>query len=186
MGNIPFDTTEAEVHALLAQIGSIKNFRCVLQQQNSSGGGGGSGRAMPMQQPQHTSAPAVSSIFALCRLIMDRETGKPKGFGFCEFHSKEDAESAYRNLNNTMFKNRQIRIDFAEENISDRVGYKPRGKYRGAGTSVLLLWQHTTAARSRNRNSSRNRNRNRNSSSGWQSSLCVSKETVLHNLAACQ
>lgn len=88
VGNIPFDTTEAEVHALLAQIGSIKNFR----------------------------------------LIMDRDTGKPKGFGFCEFHSKEDAESAYRNLNNTMFKNRQIRIDFAEENISDRVGYKPRGE----------------------------------------------------------
>lgn len=69
---------------------------------------------------------------------MDRETGKPKGFGFCEFHSKEDAESAYRNLNNTMFKNRQIRIDFAEENISDRVGYKPRGKCRGAGCAAAL------------------------------------------------
>jgi cleavage stimulation factor subunit 2 len=69
----------------------------------------------------------LSLCLLLCRLIMDRETGKPKGFGFCEFHSKEDAESAYRNLNNTTFKNRQIRIDFAEENISDRVGYKPRG-----------------------------------------------------------
>jgi hypothetical protein len=28
VGNIPFDTTEAEVHALLSQIGTIKNFRC--------------------------------------------------------------------------------------------------------------------------------------------------------------
>lgn len=58
---------------------------------------------------------------------MDRETGRPKGFAFCEFHSKDDAESAYRNLNNTTFKSRQIRIDFAEENMSER-GYKPRGK----------------------------------------------------------
>jgi RNA recognition motif-containing protein len=62
-----------------------------------------------------------------CRLILDRETGKPKGFGFCEFHNKEDAESAFRNLNGTMFKSRQLKVDFAEENISDRV-HKPRGK----------------------------------------------------------
>jgi cleavage stimulation factor subunit 2 len=75
---------------------------------------------------------------------MDRDTGKPKGFGFCEFHSKEDAESAYRNLNNTMFKNRQIRIDFAEENISDRVGYKPRGKWQDAQGAVS--WQQRQPA----------------------------------------
>lgn len=73
---------------------------------------------------------------------MDRDTGKPKGFGFCEFHSKDDAESAYRNLNNTMFKGRQIRIDFAEENMSDRGykgGYKDRGEYSVTPSWRLLL-----------------------------------------------
>jgi cleavage stimulation factor subunit 2 len=69
----------------------------------------------------------MSACFSCCRLILDRETGKPKGFGFCEFHNKEDAESAFRNLNGTMFKSRQLKVDFAEENISDRV-HKPRGK----------------------------------------------------------
>lgn len=79
-----------------------------------------------------TLSPAPLLLLHKRRLIMDRETGKPKGFGFCEFHSKEDAESAYRNLNNTLFKGRQIRIDFAEENMSDRMGYKGGGGgYKG-------------------------------------------------------
>jgi len=78
---------------------------------------------------------------------MDRDTGKPKGFGFCEFHSKDDAESAYRNLNNTMFKGRQIRIDFAEENMSDRGykgGYKDRGEYSLTPRWTFLPARHLT------------------------------------------
>ena len=91
---------------------------------------------------------------------MDRETGKPKGFGFCEFFDKATAESAYRcvawastakpdhkeqqgrssralphtphtpphtpwvrpcrNLNNTDFKGRPVRLDYAEEEMTDR------------------------------------------------------------------
>lgn len=40
VGNIPFDTTESEVHSLLSQIGQIKNFRCRKEQQQRCGGGG--------------------------------------------------------------------------------------------------------------------------------------------------
>lgn len=34
------------------------------------------------------------------RLVLDRETGKSKGYGFCEFADAETASSAVRNLNN--------------------------------------------------------------------------------------
>jgi cleavage stimulation factor subunit 2 len=54
-------------------------------------------------------------LLLLCRLITDRETGRPKGFGFCEYYDKATAESAHRNLNGTEFHGRNIRIDFAEE-----------------------------------------------------------------------
>ncbi|KAK4534718.1 hypothetical protein CDCA_CDCA02G0743 [Cyanidium caldarium] len=33
------------------------------------------------------------------RIVYDKDTGKPKGFGFCEYRDAETAESAVRNLN---------------------------------------------------------------------------------------
>ena len=35
-----------------------------------------------------------------CKLIIDRDTGRSKGFGFVEFESKEEAESAVEKFNN--------------------------------------------------------------------------------------
>ncbi len=46
---------------------------------------------------------------------MDKETGRPKGFGFCEFYDQETAQSAMRNLNGHDVNGRSIRIDFAED-----------------------------------------------------------------------
>eukprot|EP00775_Hariotina_reticulata_P009623 gene9623-9784_t len=57
--------------------------------------------------------PVTSTIWG--ELITDRETGRPKGFGFCEFYDKATAESAHRNLNGHELHGRNIRIDFAEE-----------------------------------------------------------------------
>lgn len=48
------------------------------------------------------------------RIVIDRDTGKPKGYGFCEFYDRATAESAYRNLNGTEVAGRALRIDFAE------------------------------------------------------------------------
>ncbi|KAI5124807.1 hypothetical protein M0805_005439 [Coniferiporia weirii] len=48
------------------------------------------------------------------RLVFDRETGKPKGYGFCEFADHETAASAVRNLNNTDVGGRPLRIDLAD------------------------------------------------------------------------
>ncbi|KAJ2914570.1 hypothetical protein MD484_g5832, partial [Candolleomyces efflorescens] len=48
------------------------------------------------------------------RLVFDRDTGKAKGYGFCEFSDHETALSAVRNLNNTEVGGRPLRIDLAD------------------------------------------------------------------------
>ncbi|GAB1600440.1 cleavage stimulation factor subunit 2-like [Argonauta hians] len=47
------------------------------------------------------------------RLVYDRETGKPKGYGFCEYQDIETAQSAMRNLNNYDFNGRPLRVGVA-------------------------------------------------------------------------
>ena len=46
--------------------------------------------------------------------MTERDTGKPRGFGFVEFHDIATADSAIRNLSGTEFNGRTIRIVFAE------------------------------------------------------------------------
>ncbi|KAI0767258.1 hypothetical protein C8Q74DRAFT_1279226 [Fomes fomentarius] len=48
------------------------------------------------------------------RLVFDRDTGKPKGYGFCEFADHETALSAVRNLNGHELGGRPLRIDLAD------------------------------------------------------------------------
>lgn len=62
------------------------------------------------------------------RLVFDRETGKPKGYGFCEFEDTETAASAVRNLNDKDVGGRPLRIDWADvdpmfEGKSTSMGY---------------------------------------------------------------
>jgi len=47
------------------------------------------------------------------KLVFDRETGKPKGYGFCEFKDQETALSAMRNLNGFEIAGRTLRVDNA-------------------------------------------------------------------------
>lgn len=53
-------------------------------------------------------------LFLIFRLVLDRETGKPKGYGFCEYKDEETALSARRNLHGYEINGRQLRVDFAE------------------------------------------------------------------------
>ena len=48
------------------------------------------------------------------RLITDRETGRPRGFGFVEME-QEDAQAAIEALNGTEMGGRTLRINEAEE-----------------------------------------------------------------------
>ncbi|XP_043192922.1 cleavage stimulation factor subunit 2-like [Amphibalanus amphitrite] len=47
------------------------------------------------------------------RMMNDRATGKPKGYGFCEYRDPETALSAMRNLNGVELSGRQLRVDNA-------------------------------------------------------------------------
>jgi len=50
------------------------------------------------------------------KIVYDRETGRPKGFGFCEFHDQESAVIAMRNLNGYEIAGRALRVDNAKRN----------------------------------------------------------------------
>ncbi|RPA85136.1 hypothetical protein BJ508DRAFT_205428 [Ascobolus immersus RN42] len=49
------------------------------------------------------------------RLVYDRDTGRPKGFGFAEYLDPETASSAVRNLNNHEVQGRKLKVDFSHE-----------------------------------------------------------------------
>ena len=49
------------------------------------------------------------------KLITDRDTGRPRGFGFVEMGSSEDADNAIRELNGYEFEGRQLTVNEARE-----------------------------------------------------------------------
>ena len=50
-------------------------------------------------------------------LITDRDTGRPKGFGFVEMGSPEEAETAKSALDGTQLDGRAIKVDVAKEMV---------------------------------------------------------------------
>uniref|UniRef100_A0AC34QN39 RRM domain-containing protein n=1 Tax=Panagrolaimus sp. JU765 TaxID=591449 RepID=A0AC34QN39_9BILA len=49
------------------------------------------------------------------RLVYDRQTNRPKGFGFCEFADQAGAQNAVNNLNGTEFNGRTLRVNWANK-----------------------------------------------------------------------
>ncbi|GMT01239.1 hypothetical protein PENTCL1PPCAC_23413 [Pristionchus entomophagus] len=47
------------------------------------------------------------------RLVIDRETGRPKGFGFCEFADEASAQNAISQFNGVDFNGRSLRVNMA-------------------------------------------------------------------------
>uniref|UniRef100_A0A8C5PIZ9 RRM domain-containing protein n=1 Tax=Leptobrachium leishanense TaxID=445787 RepID=A0A8C5PIZ9_9ANUR len=66
------------------------------------------------------------------RLVYDRETGKPKGYGFCEYQDQETALSAMRNLNGREFSGRALRVDNAASEKN-----KEELKSLGSGAPII-------------------------------------------------
>lgn len=68
-------------------------------------------------------------------LIVDRETGRPKGFGFVEMATPEEAEAARTALNGTDLDGRTIKVDSAKEQQPrfGGGGGGGRGGYGGGG-----------------------------------------------------
>lgn len=53
------------------------------------------------------------------KVLMDRDTGRPRGFGFVEFQSSADANKAIAELDGQDFRGRSLRVNQAEERSQD-------------------------------------------------------------------
>ena len=79
-----------------------------------------------------TSEAAIRTAFeahgevASVNLITDRDTGRPKGFGFVEMGSAEEAQKAKAALDGTQMDGRAIKVDVAKEMV-------PRAPRSGGG-----------------------------------------------------
>jgi cold-inducible RNA-binding protein len=62
------------------------------------------------------------------KLITDRDTGRPRGFGFVEMGSSEDADAAIRELDGYSMDGRALKVNEARERTSGGGG---RGGFRG-------------------------------------------------------
>jgi len=66
------------------------------------------------------------------QVIMDRETGRSKGFGFVEMQSDEEAKAAIAGLNGKDSGGRQLTVNEARPKTEgDRGGSRGRGGYGG-------------------------------------------------------
>jgi RNA recognition motif-containing protein len=63
------------------------------------------------------------------KLITDRDTGRPRGFGFVEMGSSEEADAAIRELDGYSMDGRALKVNEARERTSGGGG--GRGGYRG-------------------------------------------------------
>ncbi len=79
------------------------------------------------------------------KIITDVNTGNPKGFGFVEMATSEEAQKAIETLNGSLFMERTLAVNearpqqprekrgFGKGNFGDRRGGGGAGKNRGAG-----------------------------------------------------
>lgn len=67
---------------------------------------------------------------ASAKVIMDRDTGRSKGFGFVEFNDDDSARKAMSALNGTDFKGRNLTVNEARPQ-TDRPRGGGEGRSRG-------------------------------------------------------
>ncbi|KAL6049918.1 hypothetical protein QOT17_018636 [Balamuthia mandrillaris] len=81
-------------------------------------------------QAAFQSCGTINRVTILC----DKFTGHPKGYAYVEFAEMEAVTNAME-LNETMFRNRQIKVCPKRTNVPGvtRGGYRGRGAYRGRG-----------------------------------------------------
>lgn len=66
------------------------------------------------------------------KLVVDRDTGRPRGFGFVEM-SNADASRAMQALNGKEFEGRALKVNEAQEGNRSGGGNRPGGGGRSGG-----------------------------------------------------
>lgn len=66
------------------------------------------------------------------KVIMDRETGKSRGFGFVEFPTDSEAEAAIKALDGSSLEGRQLKVNQADDKPGRGGG---GGGFRGGNNS---------------------------------------------------
>ena len=83
--------------------------------------------------PYDMSSDQLEAIFSKigtpdsCQVVMDRDTGKSKGFGFVEFKNPEQAKQALT-LDGTQFGGRALKVNEARPKIDNRDSFR-RSRY---------------------------------------------------------
>ena len=113
VANIAFETTEEQLREVLLEVGPVASLKC------SSLSLFLCPLSLSLFLSLSLSLPLSCTYFHLPlslpppRLIYDPASGKPRGFGFCEFKDAETAMSAVRNLAGRELNGRPLRIDSA-------------------------------------------------------------------------
>ena len=77
------------------------------------------------------------------RIVFDEQTGKSKGYGFCEYRDPETAASALRNLKSIDYNGRQLRINVAE---NDKTGVNLTEDMIRAGKDISYIKETKSAS----------------------------------------
>ena len=63
---------------------------------------------------------------ASINLVMDRYSGRSKGFGFIDMPNNSEADQAIKALNKTMLKGREIKVNQVQQQKRDKRSKRPR------------------------------------------------------------
>ncbi|XP_021285618.1 glycine-rich RNA-binding protein 2, mitochondrial [Herrania umbratica] len=115
IGNILRQTTNTQINAQLSasRPGLFQVFRCMSTSPSSKLFVGGISYQTDDQSLKEAFSKYGEVIEA--RVIVDRETGRSRGFGFVTYTSTEDASSALQALDGQVLHGRQVRVNYAAE-----------------------------------------------------------------------
>ncbi len=71
--------------------------------------------AYEVQDDELSAAFGQYGVVESARVLLDRDTGRSRGFGFVKMPNREEAEAAIRGLNDAEMQGRPLRVREAEE-----------------------------------------------------------------------